>query len=74
MKVSKRDLMGAVGLLLEKDLKILLEVIQYRQSPWLLNALSRHSVVEEAEARCDLWLRVHHSSTKERITKWNLNH
>lgn len=46
--------MGAVGLLLEKDLKSLLEITQYRQSLWLLNALSRHPMVEEAEARCDL--------------------
>lgn len=42
MKVSESQ--GAVGLLLEKDLKSLLEIIQYRQSLWLLNALSRHSV------------------------------
>lgn len=47
--------MGAVGPLLEKDLKKLLEIIQYRQSLWLLNALSRHSASEETEARCDLW-------------------
>lgn len=70
MKVSE---VGAVGLLLEKDLKSLLEIIQYRQSLWLLKALSRHSVEEEAEARYDLWLHVHHSSTKEKITKRNLN-
>lgn len=36
MEVSKKDLMGAVGLLLEKDLKRLLKIIQYSQSLWLL--------------------------------------
>lgn len=36
MEVLKKDLMGAVGLLLEKDLKRLLEIIQYSQSLWLL--------------------------------------
>lgn len=65
--------MGAVGLLLEKGLKSLLEIIQHRQSLWLLNALSIHSMVEEAEERCNLWLHVHHLSTKEKITNCNLN-
>lgn len=33
--------MGAVGLLLEKDLKRLLKIIQYRQSGWLLKYPSK---------------------------------
>lgn len=70
MKVSKRDLMGAVGLLLKKDLKRLLEKKnsgEILSGSW--NALSRQSVVKETEARCDLWLGICHSGAKERSTK-----